>query len=92
MTTGSSGDAPVWSLPEEYLKTLAEHGSVKAYPKNAVIVNEGDQKRFAVCDRLGQGQDLSGRRRRQGGPAQHAGRRASTSARSFWTRGRALPR
>jgi len=43
MTTGGSGDAPIWSLPEQYLKTLAEHGSVKAYPKNAVIVNEGDQ-------------------------------------------------
>src|SRR3954452_1686452 len=42
MTTGSSADAAMWSLPEEYLKTLAEHGSVKAYPKNAVIVNEGD--------------------------------------------------
>jgi CRP/FNR family transcriptional regulator, cyclic AMP receptor protein len=42
MTTGSSGDAPMWALPEEYIKTLAEHGSVKAYPKNAVIVNEGD--------------------------------------------------
>ena len=43
MTTGSSGDGPVWTLPEAYLKALAEHGSVKAYPKNAVIVNEGDR-------------------------------------------------
>ena len=43
MTTGSSSDGPVWTLPEAYLKALAEHGSVKAYPKNAVIVNEGDR-------------------------------------------------
>jgi CRP/FNR family transcriptional regulator, cyclic AMP receptor protein len=43
MATGSSGDGPIWSLPEEYLKSLAEHGSVKAYPKNAVILNEGDR-------------------------------------------------
>ena len=43
MANGSSGDGPIWSLPEEYLKSLAEHGSVKAYPKNAVIVNEGDR-------------------------------------------------
>src|SRR4029434_8645419 len=43
MTTGGAGDAPIWSLPEQYLKSLAEHGSVKAYPKNAVIVNEGDR-------------------------------------------------
>jgi CRP/FNR family transcriptional regulator, cyclic AMP receptor protein len=43
MASGSSGDGPMWSLPEEYLKTLADHGSVKSYPKNAVIVNEGDR-------------------------------------------------
>jgi len=43
MANGSSGDGPIWSLPEEYLKSLAEHGGVKAYPKNAVIVNEGDR-------------------------------------------------
>jgi CRP/FNR family transcriptional regulator, cyclic AMP receptor protein len=43
MTTGSSGDAQMWALPQEYLKSLADHGSVKAYPKNAVIVNEGDR-------------------------------------------------
>jgi CRP/FNR family transcriptional regulator, cyclic AMP receptor protein len=33
----------MWSLPEPYLDALAEHGTVKAYPKNAVIVSEGDR-------------------------------------------------
>jgi CRP/FNR family cyclic AMP-dependent transcriptional regulator len=42
MTTGSS-EAPAWTLPEAYLKTLSEHGTVKAYPKNAVIVSQGDK-------------------------------------------------
>ncbi|HTS54929.1 MAG TPA: cyclic nucleotide-binding domain-containing protein [Burkholderiales bacterium] len=43
MASGTSGDGPVWSLPEPYLKALADHGTVKAYPKNAVIVSEGDR-------------------------------------------------
>src|SRR5262249_36126620 len=43
MTTGMSGEGPVWSLPEVHLEALAAHGTVKAYPKNAVIVNEGDR-------------------------------------------------
>ncbi len=43
MATGTSGDGPLWSLPEPHLKALAEHGTVKAYPKNAVIVSEGDR-------------------------------------------------
>lgn len=42
MPAESSGNGPMWSLPEHYLKTLSDHGTVKAYPKNAVIVNEGD--------------------------------------------------
>jgi CRP/FNR family transcriptional regulator, cyclic AMP receptor protein len=42
MTTGIGGEGPVWTLPEAYLKALAEHGTVKSYPKNAVIVSEGD--------------------------------------------------
>jgi CRP/FNR family transcriptional regulator, cyclic AMP receptor protein len=41
MTTAAS-EGPAWSLPERYLKTLAEHGTTKAYPKNAIIVSEGD--------------------------------------------------
>ena len=43
MTTGIGGEGPVWTLPEAYLKALAEHGTVKSYPKNAVIVSEGDR-------------------------------------------------
>jgi len=33
----------LWSLSEKHLKALAQRGSVKAYPKNTVIVNEGDR-------------------------------------------------
>jgi CRP/FNR family cyclic AMP-dependent transcriptional regulator len=43
MATGSSGDGPLWSLPEPHLKALADHGTVKAYPKNTIIVSEGDR-------------------------------------------------
>jgi CRP/FNR family cyclic AMP-dependent transcriptional regulator len=43
MAPATAGDGPVWSLPEPYLKALAEHGTVKAYPKNSVIVSEGDR-------------------------------------------------
>ena len=43
MTTGMSGEGPVWSLPEVHMKALTDHGTVKSYPKNAVIVNEGDR-------------------------------------------------
>jgi len=39
MATGG----PEWSLPEPHLKALAQHGTVKAYPKNAILVNEGDR-------------------------------------------------
>jgi CRP/FNR family cyclic AMP-dependent transcriptional regulator len=42
MTTGIHGEGPIWSLPEQHLKALADHGTVKAYPKNTVIVSEGD--------------------------------------------------
>jgi CRP/FNR family cyclic AMP-dependent transcriptional regulator len=41
--TGMSGEGPVWSLPEVHMKALTDHGTVKSYPKNAVIVNEGDR-------------------------------------------------
>jgi CRP/FNR family cyclic AMP-dependent transcriptional regulator len=30
-------------LAEQHIKALADHGTVKAYPKNAVIVSEGDR-------------------------------------------------
>jgi CRP/FNR family transcriptional regulator, cyclic AMP receptor protein len=43
MTTAAVGEGPIWSLPEAQLKALAEHGTVKSYPKNTVIVSEGDR-------------------------------------------------
>ena len=42
-TTGTAGDGPLLSLAEQHIKALADHGTVKAYPKNAVIVSEGDR-------------------------------------------------
>ena len=41
MTGGTSDPGPSWALPEAYVKELAEQGSIKAYPKNTVIVQEG---------------------------------------------------
>jgi CRP/FNR family cyclic AMP-dependent transcriptional regulator len=35
--------APFWSLPPQHLKALAEQGTVKAFPKNVVIISEGDR-------------------------------------------------
>ena len=35
--------APFWSLPPQHLKALAEQGTVKAFPKNAIIISEGDR-------------------------------------------------
>jgi len=43
MATGTAGDGPLLSLAEQHINTLAEHGTVKAYPKNAVIISEGDR-------------------------------------------------
>ena len=43
MATGTGGDGPLLSLAEQHINTLAEHGTVKAYPKNAVIISEGDR-------------------------------------------------
>ena len=43
MTVASGEHAHLWSLSEKHLKALAQRGSVKAYPKNTVIVNEGDR-------------------------------------------------
>jgi CRP/FNR family cyclic AMP-dependent transcriptional regulator len=43
MATDTSGDGPLLSLPAPHLNALAKHGTVKAYPKNAVIVSEGDR-------------------------------------------------
>ena len=43
MTVLSGESTPLWSLSEKHLKALSEWGNVKAYPKNTVIVNEGDR-------------------------------------------------
>jgi CRP/FNR family cyclic AMP-dependent transcriptional regulator len=43
MASATSSEGPLWSLPEKHLKALAEHGAVKAYPKNTIIVSEGDR-------------------------------------------------
>jgi CRP/FNR family cyclic AMP-dependent transcriptional regulator len=42
MPAKQQGAERLWSLSPEYVQALADHGVVKAYPKNAVIVNEGD--------------------------------------------------
>lgn len=43
MTPSSSENAPLWSLSDTHLKALSEQGTIKSYPKNAVIVTEGDR-------------------------------------------------
>jgi CRP/FNR family cyclic AMP-dependent transcriptional regulator len=43
MATGTAGDGPLLSLAAQHIRALADHGTVKAYPKNAVIVSEGDR-------------------------------------------------
>ena len=42
--TGLPGErASLWSLSEKHLQALSARGKVKSYPKNTVIVNEGDR-------------------------------------------------
>ena len=37
------GKIPIFSqLPEDALRSLASHATVKTYPKNAIVINEGD--------------------------------------------------
>lgn len=43
MTASSGESTPLWSLSEKHLKALSERGTIKAYPKNTIIVNEGDR-------------------------------------------------
>ncbi|MEO8008952.1 MAG: Crp/Fnr family transcriptional regulator [Betaproteobacteria bacterium] len=43
MTLSSGERTTLWSLSEKHLKALSERGTIKAYPKNTVIVNEGDR-------------------------------------------------
>ncbi|HZT00878.1 MAG TPA: Crp/Fnr family transcriptional regulator [Steroidobacteraceae bacterium] len=43
MSTATEHDQPVYSLPESSLAALAGCGTVKAFPKNTILVNEGDR-------------------------------------------------
>jgi len=43
MTASSGESTHLWSLSEKHLKALSERGTIKSYPKNTVIVNEGDR-------------------------------------------------
>jgi CRP/FNR family cyclic AMP-dependent transcriptional regulator len=37
------GIGPLAALGEDALKELAPHGVLRSFPKNAVIINEGDE-------------------------------------------------
>ena len=41
--TISQSIGPLASLDENALRELAPHGAARSFPKNAVIINEGDQ-------------------------------------------------
>ncbi|HEX7954293.1 MAG TPA: cyclic nucleotide-binding domain-containing protein [Burkholderiales bacterium] len=43
MTASSEQGSQLWSLPPHHVKALSEQGSVKAYPKNTIIVSEGER-------------------------------------------------
>jgi len=43
MEVAGKEGAAHWSLPAPYLKTLGEQAVVRGFPKNAVIINEGDR-------------------------------------------------
>jgi CRP/FNR family cyclic AMP-dependent transcriptional regulator len=43
MTASLERGAQLWSLPPHHVKALSEQGSVKAYPKNTIIVSEGER-------------------------------------------------
>lgn len=43
MTASFGESARFWSLPPQHLKALSEQGSVKAYPKNTIIISEGER-------------------------------------------------
>ncbi|MGH8499504.1 MAG: Crp/Fnr family transcriptional regulator, partial [Methylococcales bacterium] len=37
------GKIPIFSrLPDDALRSLASHATIKTYPKNAIVINEGD--------------------------------------------------
>ncbi|HVY07459.1 MAG TPA: cyclic nucleotide-binding domain-containing protein [Burkholderiales bacterium] len=43
MAETSEDAIPFWTLPPQHLKALGEQGTVRSYPKNAVIINEGER-------------------------------------------------
>jgi len=43
MSETASHSAQPWSLPEKYFKALTDQGTARTYPKNTVIVSEGDR-------------------------------------------------
>lgn len=43
MAESTSQSAQPWSLPEQHLNRLIEQGANRTYPKNTVIVSEGDR-------------------------------------------------
>jgi CRP/FNR family transcriptional regulator, cyclic AMP receptor protein len=43
MAASPDENAPSWSLPAEYLKALAEMGTPRTYPKNCVLISEGER-------------------------------------------------
>ncbi len=42
MAESTDESTPFWSLPPQHLKALAGQGTVKAFPKNTIIISEGD--------------------------------------------------
>lgn len=43
MAASPDENAPSWSLPAEYLNALAGMGTPRTYPKNAVLISEGER-------------------------------------------------
>jgi CRP/FNR family transcriptional regulator, cyclic AMP receptor protein len=43
MTASFDESVQLWSLPPQHLKSLSDHGSVKAYPKQTIIISEGER-------------------------------------------------
>jgi CRP/FNR family cyclic AMP-dependent transcriptional regulator len=43
MTASLDESGPLWSLPPQHLKALSALGSLKAYPKNTIIISEGER-------------------------------------------------
>ena len=43
MATPSTESPPLWGLPEDHVKAVLEGAVTRTYPKNAVIINQGDR-------------------------------------------------